>query len=52
MATVTAFGSKERETKNQVRFSTEWGVVYIPKTQLEKLGNPERIKITVEAVEE
>lgn len=46
---VTAYGTREKETANQVRYSTEWGVVYVPKTQLAKLGNPDRIKLTVEA---
>lgn len=50
--TVTTFGSIDRETTNQVRYSTGWGVVYVPKTQLAKLtGNansfPENIKLTV-----
>lgn len=45
----TVFGSKERETKNAIRYTTGWGVIYIPKTQLEKIGNPDNIKITVEA---
>lgn len=49
--TVSTFGSVERETKNQVRYSTGWGVVYIPKAQLEKIGNPENIKITVSVQE-
>jgi hypothetical protein len=47
---VTAYGTKEKETPNAVRFSTEWGVIYVPKTQLAKLDNPERIKVTVESV--
>jgi hypothetical protein len=46
--TITAHGGREKETKNQVRYQTEWGVVYIPKAQLEKIGSPDRIKITVE----
>lgn len=45
---ITTFGSREKETTNQVRYTTGWGVVYIPKTQAEKLGNPENIRITVE----
>lgn len=48
---VSAFGQRERETKNQVRYETSWGVVYIPKTQLEKIGNPENLKLTIEPVE-
>lgn len=48
-STVSTVGAKERETKNQIRYVTGWGVVYIPKVELEKLGNPESIKITVEA---
>jgi hypothetical protein len=46
---VSAFGTKEKDTPNAVRFATEWGVQYLPKLQLAKLGNPTRIKITVEA---
>lgn len=47
----TALGSLDRETKNAVRYSTTWGVIYIPKTELAKIGNPEQIKVTVQAVE-
>jgi hypothetical protein len=46
---IVAHGGLEKETKNAVRFQTEWGVVYIPKSQLEKIGSPDRIKITVES---
>lgn len=49
--TITTFGSFEKETTNQVRYSTGWGPTYIPKAQLAKLTNgsyPENIKITVE----
>jgi hypothetical protein len=48
-AKITAHGGKEKETKNAVRFATEWGVIYVPKVQLEKIGNPERVIFTVTA---
>ncbi len=50
--TITAYGQLERETKNQVRYATPWGVVYLPKTQVSKLtadgSFPENVKFTVE----
>lgn len=47
----------ERETKTTVRFQEyvpfgaerKVGVIYIPKTTLERLGFPERILITIQA---
>lgn len=50
--------SKEKDTKNAVRFAEnveagrERGVVgnvYVLKTDLEKIGNPNTIKVTIEA---
>jgi hypothetical protein len=46
----------ERDTKNTVRFKEyvpfgadpKVGIIYIPKATLEKLGFPERIRITIE----
>lgn len=45
---------RERETKNKVVFEEVGeagllGTLYVPKRTLEKLGNPERIVIQVEA---
>lgn len=45
---VTAYGTKQQETANAIRFSTEIGVIYLPKVQAAKLGNPDRIKVTFE----
>lgn len=47
--TASTVGNKEKETKNAVRFTTGWGVMYIPKAQLEKLGNPDSIQIIIES---
>ena len=46
---------KEKETKNTVRFQEQdqlnpiLGVIYVPKVTLQKLGNPEVIKVTISA---
>jgi hypothetical protein len=42
-------GTKVKETNRTFQYQTEWGPIYIPKTVTEKLGNPDRIKVTVEA---
>lgn len=49
---IVAYGTLEKETKNQVRYATSLGVVYVPKAQLEKLSGtegkfPNNIKITI-----
>jgi hypothetical protein len=53
--TIKAFGTYEKETTNQVRYTTSWGVIYIPKAQAAKLtadgSYPENIKFTVEVQE-
>lgn len=41
-------GSKIKETKNTWQFQTEWGPIYVPTSVLGRIGNPERIKITIE----
>lgn len=54
---LTAVLTKEKETKNTVRFQEVEGdqppvvgTVYVQKYAVKKLGDPERIKITIEKV--
>jgi hypothetical protein len=46
---------REKETKNKVRFEEpgdqqQLGTVYVPKSTLAALGNPDRLTVTLEAV--
>jgi hypothetical protein len=48
---------REKETKGTFRYAEESehpliGMVYIPKSTLDQLGNPERLKVTLEAAEQ
>jgi hypothetical protein len=46
---VEMFGSFDKETKGgQKRYKTEFGTQYLPQSLLTRLGNPERIKVTIE----
>lgn len=45
---------REKETKNKVRFQEVGdqdlvGTLYVPKTSLGQLGNPDRLTLTLEA---
>lgn len=46
---------KERDTKNTTLFKGEVNgrteSIYVPKTAMEKLGNPAKVKVTIEAAE-
>lgn len=52
----TAIFEKSKDTKNKVQYTEAqqdkekqvMGVAYVTKTQIEALGNPDKIKITVE----
>ena len=48
---ISTTGELDRDTKNSRRFNTAWGVIYIPLTQLAKIGNPENVKFIVEPVD-
>lgn len=59
MATVSLEFEYERDTKNTVRFAetvedgdpTLVGTLYLQKFANKELGNPERIRVTIEAVD-
>ena len=44
-------GTFERETKRMIRYTTDWGVIYIPKTAFAETP-PTNIVITVTALED
>ncbi len=51
---ITGTFFKEKETKNTIRFEESddsfiMGTAYIQKRSLKELGNPDKIKITIEA---
>ena len=56
--TITIEFIEERETKNAIRFKEELGdrdrgivgSMYVLKTELEKLGNPSKLVVTITAV--
>jgi hypothetical protein len=55
---LTAVFDLEKETKNTMRFSEDpeaapiMNTAYIQKWALKQLGNPEKVRITIEAVED
>ena len=55
---ITATFVFEKETKNTIRFSEEPGTtapivntIYVQKWAVNNLGNPDKIRVTIEAVE-
>lgn len=42
-------GQMASDTKNTRKFNSAWGVIYLPKTLVERLGGPELVEFTVEA---
>lgn len=56
--TMTATFVVEKETKNTIRFSEEpadgppiTNTIYVQKWAIANLGNPDKIRVTIEAVE-
>jgi hypothetical protein len=51
---VTVQFDKERETKNTVRYAEageegRLGTIYVPKSTLAEIGEPDTIRVTIEA---
>lgn len=47
----TVDGMMQADTKRTRKYTTMWGTIYIPLTVVSELGDPERVRFTLEAVE-
>lgn len=45
----TVEGMTLNDTKRTRKYSTMWGVIYIPLNVVAELGNPDRVTFTIEA---
>ena len=46
---VKVVGTFDRETKRMIRYTTDWGTIYVPKSAFE--GIPQKIEIQVTELE-